>query len=135
MNKIIRIIILSLVLLTIDSKSLAQSSILFSDIKDSKIYTVKYFVLAEGELSEFRADLSEIKFENSYLNDLIGNINKKSINVVFVRFLSGKKSKKVERIVFYSTREQETKLIEELTLNSSTDSKDIDVLAMNTILK
>ncbi|MBL7770015.1 MAG: hypothetical protein JNK20_13615 [Flavipsychrobacter sp.] len=125
---------LSIILLTFSFEASSQTNVTFTDTKDVELYNIRYVVLAEGKLGDFRDDIRGNIFKNSTLVEFFNNNNRKIINVVFVRILSNKLNNKIDQISFYSVREQDTKLVEEITLNRNNDETDIDLLVAKTIL-
>lgn len=128
MNKLVLIICLFIIQLTFNLKANCQANILFPDVKDSASYKICYFVYAESKLGDFRDDVQGVIFKSQKLNEFFRINNRKVTNVIFLRILTSKRTKKIEQIHFYSIRDQDIKLIEELTLLRSDDSQDIDLL-------
>jgi hypothetical protein len=134
MNNLLKTIFCLFIFFAFSNEAICQNNIVFSDIKDSELYSIRYFVFAEAKLGDFRDDIRGNNFKNSNFLEFIRNNNRKTINVILVRTLSKKETNIIEKIVFYSTREQDTKLVEEVTLTRPNDSKDIDLLVSKTVI-
>lgn len=134
MNNLLKTFFCSFLFFAFPNEAICQPNIVFSDIKDSELYNIRYFVFAEGKLGDFRDDTRGNNFTNSNFVEFIQNNNRKTINVILVRTLSKKETNVIEKIVFYSTREQDTKLVEEVTLTRANASNDIDLLVAKTVI-